>query len=300
MELTQKHSVDTPREETSALPPFAVTKPKAQTLPLVLASPHSGSDYPASFLQASRLDHHNIRQSEDFYVHDLFASASRLGAPLIHATFPRAYIDVNREPYELDPDMFDGPLPSHANGSSPCVAAGLGTIARIVASGAPIYSKRLSVAEAERRITMFYHPYHAALKKLITDTVTRFGYCLLVDCHSMPSSAVSGNPGTVGFVLGDGHGTTCDRSFVDTAHRTLATSEWKITRNAPYAGGYTTRHYSQPGSGAHTLQIEINRSLYMDEITYARKEEFREIADLMERLVLALGNNVPARATSSR
>ncbi len=121
MELTQKYNANVPREEASAPPPFAIAKPEVQTLPLVLASPHSGSDYPKSFLQVSRLDNHDIRQSEDFYVHDLFASASRLGAPLIHATFPRAYLDVNREPYELDPDMFDGPLPGHTNSSSPRV-----------------------------------------------------------------------------------------------------------------------------------------------------------------------------------
>ncbi|NKD85153.1 N-formylglutamate amidohydrolase [Haematospirillum jordaniae] len=296
-------ALSTPNLEADRQPPpsspFAIIKPDTQTLPLVLASPHSGNYYPPTFLAMSRLNQHEIRQSEDFYVHELFAAAPRLGAPMIRATFPRAYIDVNREPYELDPDMFDGPLPPHINATSVRVAAGLGTIARIVANKALIYKTRLPIKEAEQRIQLFYHPYHAALRKLIADTVALFGHCLLLDCHSMPSMAVSGPNKKVAFVLGDGHGKTCDRTFTDTAHRTLARTGWNTARNTPYAGGYTTRHYSQPKLGIHTLQIEINRALYMQEDTYAKIPAFHTIAGHMEDLILALGHSTPTQKIGS-
>lgn len=154
---------------------------------MVFASPHSGRDYPADLLAASRLDASSLRRSEDSFVDELFGDVPALGAPLIKALYPRAYLDPNREPYELDPTMFAEPLPAHVNVTSARVAAGLGTIARVVANGAEIYARKLSFAEAERRVQTLYRPYHAALRRLIDDTVARFGYCMLVDCHSMPS-----------------------------------------------------------------------------------------------------------------
>src|SRR5271168_5531072 len=166
-------------------------RPAAERLPLILASPHSGSDYPPEFVAASRLDPLALRRSEDSFVDELFGAGPRLGAPLLSARFPRAYLDVNREAYELDPAMFVDALPKFVNAGSPRVRMGLGTIARIVASGEEIYAKKLHFAEAQRRIERLYRPYHRALRGLVEETEALFGGCLLLDCHSMPSGADS-------------------------------------------------------------------------------------------------------------
>jgi N-formylglutamate amidohydrolase len=275
-------------------PPLEIVAPAQQSIPLVLASPHSGAFYPADFVASSRLDAHALRRSEDAYVHELCAGGPALGAPLLHALFPRAYLDPNREAYELDPAMFDGPLPHHANIRSPRVIAGLGTIARMVASGADIYRGKLAVAEAERRIDTCYRPYHHALHGLIDATRDRFGFCILIDCHSMPSGSsgqgVTETPdGGSDFVLGDCHGVSCAPVVVHTARRVLADLGYRVARNAPYAGGFTTRHYGRPADHIHTLQIEINRRLYMDEATFARLPAFAAVAAAISAVVAALG-----------
>lgn len=282
-----------PTEQISA-PPLEVVAPSRQTLPLVLSSPHSGSIYPADFVASSRLDAHSLRRSEDAHVHELFAGGPTLGAPLLHALFPRAYLDPNREAYELDPMMFDGPLPHHANVRSPRVVAGLGTIARMVANGADIYRGKLPVAEAEYRIATCYRPFHHALRSLIDATRDQFGFCILVDCHSMPSG-ISGHGvieppgGGADFVLGDCHGVSCAPAVIETARTVLTDRGFRVARNAPYAGGYTTRHYGRPAERVHALQIEINRRLYMDEATFAHLPAFAKIADTMTQVVAALG-----------
>lgn len=274
--------------------PLKVLAPVRQTLPLVLASPHSGSFYPDDFVASSRLDPHSLRRSEDAYVHDLCAGGPDLGVPLLHALFPRAYLDPNREAYELDPAMFDGPLPHHCNVRSPRVAAGLGTIARMVASGADIYRGKLPVAEAEKRIETCYRPYHDALGALVEATRARFGYCILLDCHSMPSGSASDGHaeppgGGADFVLGDLHGVACAPVVTETARRVLSDLGYRVARNAPYAGGYTTRHYGRPKEHLHALQIEINRRLYMDEATFARLPGFATIAAALNAVMAALG-----------
>src|SRR6202045_3144064 len=243
-------------------------EPAARRLPLVLASPHSGSEYPADFVAASRLDPVGLRQSEDSFVDELFAAAPQLGAPLLSARFPRAYLDVNREAYELDPRMFSDALPSYVNAGSPRVRIGLGTIARIVASGENIYAEKLRFAEAERRIECLYHPYHQVLRRLVQETAGMFGGYLLVDCHSMPSSSGCGQDGA-DIVLGD-------RGFT-------------VAINAPYAGGFTTGTYGRPSAHRHALQIEINRALYMDERSYGRKSSFAQLVEDLAGLIERLG-----------
>lgn len=253
-------------------PGFAIERPACQTLPVVFASPHSGTRYSAAFLAASRLDLPRLRRSEDSHVDTIFAAAPKLGAPLIKALFPRAYVDPNREPFELDPEMFDTPLPDGVITRSPRIAAGLGTVARVVASGETIYRGLLSFEEIRRRIESCHIPYHRALQALIDETRARFGWALLIDGHSMPSV---GGPmdedrgaSRVGFVLGDRHGTACDLRITDHVETILGATGHRIARNIPYAGGYTTAHYGRPAAGVHALQIEINRALYMDEESY--------------------------------
>ncbi|MGJ3258476.1 MAG: N-formylglutamate amidohydrolase [Rhodospirillales bacterium] len=282
--------------EDDLIPGFDILGPETLTSPVVFASPHSGRRYPAGFLEASKLDDRAIRRSEDAFVDDLFAAAVDYGAPLLRAHFPRAYVDVNREPYELDPDMFHSALPGWVNTTSPRVNAGLGTVAKIVAGGAEIYADTLDFDEAVRRIETHYKPYHAALQGLIDDALSAFGRCLVIDCHSMPSMALPsantsfGNPD---IVLGDCHGSSCVREITHIAERTLRDLGLSVQRNKPYAGGYTTRHYAQHHMGVQTLQIEINRALYMDEVNIRRLPEFGRLAERMRVLIAGLSDLAP-------
>ena len=264
-------------------------QPVARSLPLVLASPHSGTEYPADFLAASRLDPVALRRSEDSFVDELFGAGPRLGAPLLSARFPRAYVDVNREPWELDPGMFADTLPKFVNAASPRVRMGLGTIARIVASGEEIYAKKLRFAEAQRRIERLYRPYHRALRGLVEETEALFGGCLLIDCHSMPSGTDSAcERSGADIVLGDCHGVSCAPRFVEAARRLLTERGFAVAINSPYAGGFTTGHYGRPSVRRHALQIEVNRGLYMNERDYQRKPNFtrlvQDLAELVDRL----------------
>ena len=276
-----------------------VHEPAARRLPLVLASPHSGSEYPADFVAASRLDPLALRQSEDSFVDELFAAAPQLGAPLLSARFPRAYLDVNREAYELDPAMFSDALPSYVNAGSPRVRIGLGTIARIVANGENIYAGKLRFADAERRIECLYHPYHQVLHRLVQETAAMFGGCLLVDCHSMPSGSGCGQGGA-DIVLGDCYGAACAPCIIEAARLLLADRGFRVAINAPYAGGFTTGFYGRPRTHRHALQIEINRALYMDERSYCRKPSFaqlvEDLAHLIERLGQAVQDSLPKTA----
>lgn len=285
---------------------IVIEEPGGQRLPVVLASPHSGRNYPEDFVRQSGLDMATLRRSEDSFVDELLTPSTALGVPLLKALFPRAYIDTNREAFELDPDMFAEPLPSFANTRSPRVAAGLGTIAKVVAQGVEIYRQKLSVDDALARIDRHYRPYHASLRALIDRTVERFGYCILLDCHSMPSG---GGPGDVSapsrktpayritapadFVLGDCYGHTCSPILMDRAEAWLKAAGFACTRNAPYAGGYTTRHYGRPRQGVHALQLEVNRSLYMDERKYDRRSTLPTLADQLAQLVACLGQTEP-------
>jgi N-formylglutamate amidohydrolase len=275
-------------------PPIEILAPAEQRLPLVLASPHSGVDYPAEFLAVSRLDPLTLRRSEDSYVDEIFGAAARLGAPLLRARFPRAYLDPNREPFELDPAMFEDELPAFVNTRSPRVRVGLGTIARVVATGEDIYAKKLKVAEAMARIDRLYRPYHRALRQLVTVTHERFGGYLLIDCHSMPSGIVPterpSRRGRTDIVLGDCHGTSCHPMIMETAHRTLSAKGYSVARNTPYAGGFTTAHYGKPGTGGHCLQIEISRALYMDERNFDRKPYLGQLTEDMRDLAAVLAD----------
>ena len=269
-------------------PAFETIRPRRLFTPLVFNSPHSGRIYPERFLAMTRLDHLSIRQSEDAWVDELFARAPHLGAPMLRAHFPRAYLDVNREPWELDPTMFVEPLSDRFNTTSPRVAAGLGTLARVVAETKPIYRDRLTLDDARMRIEGIYHPYHAALQKLLSEAISAFGVALLIDCHSMPRITRANDKAAPDIVLGDRYGTTCAPGLVDLAETIFASAGLKVARNRPYAGGFATRTYGRPQHGVHALQIEISRHLYMNEVTLARNDDFDAIRALVERLIFAL------------
>lgn len=274
-----------------AAPGFVLVRPERPASPIIVASPHSGRRYDPSFLESSRLDGVALRKSEDSFVDELVSAAPDLGIPLLMADFPRAYCDVNREAWELDPAMFEDRLPSFVNTTSPRVAAGLGTIARVVASGEPIYRAKLKFAEAERRIACCWMPYHRALESLIGETRACFGGCLLLDFHSMPGlpdAALSmGDSRRRGpdIVLGDAFGTSCARPLIDHVEYSLRRHGLSVRRNDPYAGGYITRHYGRPREHVHVVQIEIARPLYMNERRIEKHQGFEDIRLAMTTLI---------------
>lgn len=266
-------------------PAFETVRPRRLLAPFVFNSPHSGRDYPARFLEISQLDRTAIRQSEDAFVDDLFSRAPRKGMPLLRAHFPRAYLDVNREPYELDPAMFHEPLPTRFNTKSPRVAAGLGTLARNVSETRQIYRSRLHLSDALMRIEGIYKPYHQTLQKLLGETLAEFGVAVLIDCHSMPQLGRTGNRASPDIVLGDRYGSACAPALVDLAETVFSGAGLRVARNRPYAGGHNTRTYGRPRHGLHALQIEISRHLYMNERTLSPNDGFASLMDIIERLL---------------
>jgi N-formylglutamate amidohydrolase len=282
------HSGGSVRSDYWDQPAFETIRPRRLVAPLVFNSPHSGRSYPERFLAMTRLDHLSIRQSEDAWVDELFSRAPHLGAPMLRAHFPRAYLDVNREPWELDPAMFVEPLSDRFNTTSPRVAAGLGTLARVVAENKPIYKERLTLDDARMRIEGIYHPYHAALQKLLGEAIGAFGVALLIDCHSMPRITRTNDKVSPDIVLGDRYGTTCAPALIELAETIFTSAGLRVARNRPYAGGFATRTYGRPQHGVHALQIEISRHLYMNEVTLAKNETFEAIRALIDRLIFAL------------
>jgi N-formylglutamate amidohydrolase len=228
---------------------------------------------------ASRIDMATLRKSEDSFMDELIAGLSDQGFAAVRVNFPRSYVDVNREPYELDPRMFAGRLPSFANTRSMRVAGGLGTIPRVVGDGQEIYSDRLSIDDALQRIESLYKPYHRALRRLIAKVHHDFGTAILIDCHSMPSVGVSREePRRPDLVIGDRYGTSCAPLLADVVHDTMKSLCYSVGRNKPYAGGFITEHYGNPGSGLHAIQIELNRAIYMDERLRERTANFARVA----------------------
>jgi N-formylglutamate amidohydrolase len=255
--------------------PFEIVEPAQWRAPIIFNSPHSGSVYPPAFLEASRIDLGALRRSEDSFMDEMIAGLSGFGFAVVRVNFPRSYVDVNREPYELDPRMFTGRLPSFANTRSMRVAGGLGTIPRVVGDGQEIYRERLRVEDGLGRIEALYKPYHRALRRLIGKVFDAFGTVILVDCHSMPSVGISREePRRPDVVIGDRYGTSCATHLPTVVEEALKTMGYSTGRNKPYAGGFITEHYGNPASGLHAIQIELNRAIYMDERKRERTQRF--------------------------
>lgn len=263
-------------------PAYHLTLPECYGSAVVFASPHSGRDYPDWFLVRSVLDARTIRSSEDAFVDQLFNCAPEFGAPLLRAGAPRAYVDLNRAQDELDPALIAG-VPR--GGHNPRVACGLGVIPRVVAGSRSIYRGKLSRAEAEARLTRVWQPYHSRLQALLDQARTRFGEAILVDCHSMPREAVEGalplGKARPEIVIGDRFGASASAGLVDRIEAAFVAQGFRVARNTPFAGAYTTQHYGRPSRRQHAIQIEIDRSLYMDETRITPNAGFD---DLRQRL----------------
>ena len=275
------------RIETEA---YVLTRPRTRTSPLIFASPHSGRDYPQDFLAQAVLDHHTIRSSEDAFVDRLFDMAPGMGAPLLAARAPRAFIDLNRAADELDPAVIEGIARVPHN---PRISSGLGVIPRVVAGGRAIYRGKLPLGEAEARLRRFWHPYHQALAALVEETRGAFGEAVLIDCHSMPHEAIEAHtrPGQPRpeVVLGDRYGATAGREVMERVEAAFSGAGLRVGRNAPFAGAYVAQAYGRPSRGVHVVQVEIDRALYMDEARIeplAGFQDFRaQIAQVVAELV---------------
>jgi N-formylglutamate amidohydrolase len=265
---------------------YQLSLPRQRSTPVVFSSPHSGCDYTAAFRGRSRLDPLVLRSSEDAFVDRLFATAPLAGAPLLAACAPRAFIDLNRAPDELDPALIeDVPRQPH----NPRISSGLGVIPRVVSAGRAIYEGKLTRAEAEDRLHRNWHPYHAALRDLLDQSHARFGQAILIDCHSMPHEAIEAQsrPGVPPpeVVLGDRFGAAADRAIVDRVATAFSAAGLRVARNTPFAGAYIAQAYGRPSRRQHVIQIEIDRRLYMDEARVTPHAGFAAFADRIARII---------------
>ena len=274
------------RTETEA---YVLTRPDGRSGPMIFASPHSGRNYPAEFLAQAVLDRRSIRSSEDAFVDELFDMAPQMGAALLAARAPRAYIDLNRAADELDPAVIEGLARVPHN---PRISSGLGVIPRVVAGGRAIYRGKLSLADAEVRLKRFWHPYHQALAALIEEVRGEYGQVVLIDCHSMPHEAIEAHtrPGhpRPEVVLGDRYGATAGREVMERVEAAFSAAGLRVGRNAPFAGAYVAQAYGRPSRGVHVVQVEIDRALYMDEVRVERLAGFGAFRDLMAGVVAEL------------
>ncbi len=265
---------------------YHLINPHRRTTSVVFASPHSGRDYPWSFMRQTVLDAHIIRSSEDAFVDQLFEEASKVGAPFLKAGAPRAFLDLNRSSEELDPALING---ARKQSHNPRVASGLGVIPRVVSNGRVIYRNKLPMSEAKRRIENYWHPYHEVLQRILDDAHTLFGEAILIDCHSMPHEAVdviarSGAP-RPDVVLGDRFGAAASSEIVDRVEQAFVNAGLTVSRNAPFAGAYITQHYGRPSRNQHAIQIEIDRAIYMNEQLVRPNNNFQAFRSLMKTVI---------------
>lgn len=270
-------------------PAYSVLRPVHQASPVIFASPHSGSAYNAAFLARSVLDERQIRSSEDAFVDRLFDCAPEFGAVFLKAWAPRAFIDLNRSPDELDPAVIEG---VERRGHNPRVASGLGVIPRVVANGRAIYRGKLSLAEAQARIDTYWRPYHRALRGLMEEAQARHGQAVLIDCHSMPHEAMNGvaryGMRRPDVVLGDRFGSSAGEDIVDQIETAFTGAGFVVARNTPFAGAFITQAYGRPSSGQHAVQIEIDRSLYMNEARIEPGVNFSDMQRTLRRVISEL------------
>ncbi|WP_295316387.1 N-formylglutamate amidohydrolase [Roseobacter sp.] len=266
--------------------PFYVTLPAERRSCVVFASPHSGRDYPPAMMQRSVLDDHLIRSSEDAYVDQLFDCAVQFGAPFLHAAAPRAFVDLNRSPEELDPALISG---VRRQGHNPRVASGLGVIPRVVANGRAIYSGKISLAEARDRLDTWWHPYHRSLQELLDQAQRRHGQAVLIDCHSMPHEAVAGivrsGAPRPDVVLGDRFGAAASGDVMDRVEAAFVAAGFRVARNAPFAGAYIAQAYGRPSRAQHAVQVEIDRALYMNETTIRPNQNYAEVRHALRAVI---------------
>jgi len=279
---------------------YIIQRPVTQTCPVVFASPHSGRAYSPDFLAQTVLTEQVLRSSEDAFVDLLIQDAPKLGAPLLLAQVPRAYVDLNRAPDEFDPAVIEG---VRIGGQNPRIASGLGVIPRVVAGGRAIYRGKLTGEQAQARISQFWQPYHSALRQMMNDTVRQFGQVVLLDMHSMPSEAaiVQHSPKqSCDIILGDRHGASASPEITAMVEESFRQAGLRVVRNTPFAGAYIAQHYGRPFLRRHVVQIEISRGLYMDEKNIQPLAAFTTlqaaISQAMAQITAHFGHGLPLAA----
>lgn len=275
--------------ESSAEPPFTRIGPDAPASPVVLSVPHAGRAYAPALLAAARLPRDKLETLEDRLVDKLVCRAVANGASALVAAAPRAEIDLNRDEREIDPAMVVPTLPARSLLQSPRTRGGLGLVPSRITGLGPIWLQRLSGAELSRRILHIHRPYHAELARMLAEARDRFGVAILLDCHSMPPRA-DGAEGGADVVVGDRHGTSIAPDLLAAAVGAVQASGYSVARNLPYAGGYITAHHGQPARGIHALQLEVDRSLYLDEALRQPGEGFEHAAEMLARVAAALAD----------
>jgi len=273
------------RIETEA---YVVTPPVGAAGPMVFASPHSGDRYPGDMGARVDLTPASLRSAEDALVDRLIAPAAEAGVTVLSARVGRAYVDLNRGADELDPALIEGTAAAHGG---PRAAAGYGVAARLAGDGAPLYDRRLSLAEVEGRLARVHAPYHAALDALMQAARDQHGAAVLVDWHSMPARAAGGGGRAtrpVDVVLGDRHGASCAGELTRCLRRLFEAEGLRVALNRPYAGGWCTRFWGRPDEGFHAVQVELNRALYLDEATLEPLEGYARCAGIVRRVIARL------------
>ena len=265
--------------------PYRLIEPEALLSGIVIASPHSGRNYLSSVKEQSILDPVTLRSSEDAFVDELMDFAPALGIPLICSEIPRAFVDLNRARDELDPAIIEGIKPNRQN---PRVISGLGVIPRVVANGKEIYSGKLSKEAAIERLENFWDPYHSKLAELLDRARQQFGYSILIDTHSMPHEAIlnaSSSFRTSQIVLGDRYGATCAPEIINDLIKLISKNGLRASRNIPFSGAYIVQKYGSPGLNRHAIQLEIDRSIYMDERKIQKLEKFRKLKNKLQNIM---------------
>jgi N-formylglutamate deformylase len=268
---------------------FKYIAPERLCSSVVFCSPHSGRDYSQSFLEGAIIDSHQIRSSEDAFVDQLFDCAPDIGAAFLVANIPRAYVDLNRRADEMDGALVEGVRKSVSN---PRVVSGLGVIPRVVAEGRAIQSGKMTMAQAQARLEQFYYPYHAKLRQVLDHTRDKFRQAILIDCHSMPRGATADmvvrGGGRPDVVLGDRFGASCSKAVMDVVEAAFVAQGFSVSRNVPFAGAYIVQEYGRPSVGQHAVQVELDRSLYMDEAAIERNAQFDETRARLQAVVRTL------------
>ncbi|MGB0660478.1 MAG: N-formylglutamate amidohydrolase [Mangrovicoccus sp.] len=277
-------------------PAYDLYLPQSPCTGVVFASPHSGRDYSDDFLHRSCLDSQRLRSSEDAFVDELVTAAPDLGAPLLTARTPRAYVDLNRSEDELDPALIDG---MRRGSHNPRVSSGLGVIPRVVANGRAIYRGKISKIEAENRIARYWRPYHAALDALLAQQRANFGRAVLIDCHSMPHEAIDTYSSQANkvpeVVLGDRFGAAAQSDVMDAVELAFRNEGFRVSRNTPFAGAYISQRYGRPGIDQHVIQVEIDRSLYMHEPLLEKRTDFPHFQERITRVMAAIVQLAPGQ-----
>lgn len=275
---------------------FNLQNPAQKTNNIIYNCPHSGEYFPDEFFEQTDLDKNTLLLSSDSFVNELFTEAPQNGSLLLTNNYSRSFIDTNREALELDPTMFSGEITETLNSDSAKVRLGFGSIAKYAFTRKPIYKEKMPFENALRRLEQYYYPVHNELEKILNDQINQFGYSLLVDCHSMPSYEFLGQkshlPIQPDIVLGDFHGKSCNPKITHFLTEHFKKYDLSVATNKPFAGGYNTQHYGKPEQGKHAIQIEIKKSLYMNEAEMRTNRFFEPIKIIMSSLCYHLNEEI--------